>query len=80
MLFRSYEEFRRAADGDADRKLGFLNNVPARAVSIVEHVREQLTFRDVPALLSEVVLHLTERLDERGLLAQAGLLPPTVAA
>ncbi|MEC9048143.1 MAG: RNA polymerase factor sigma-54 [Planctomycetota bacterium] len=67
----SYEEFRRAADGDADRKLGFLNNVPARAVSIVEHVREQLTFRDVPSLLSEVVLHLTERLDERGLLAQA---------
>ena len=34
----SYEEFRRAADGDADRKLGFLNNVPARAVSIVEHL------------------------------------------
>jgi RNA polymerase sigma-54 factor len=67
----SYEEYRRAADGEDDKKLGFLNSVPAPAVSLVEHVREQLAYREIPALLSEVVLMLAERLDERGLLPQA---------
>jgi len=63
-----WEEWRRpAADGD-DKKLGFLNNVPARGMSLLDFVREQLAFRETPPLLAEVVLLLVERLDERGLL------------
>ena len=49
--------------------MGFLANVPARAGSLLDFVREQLAFRAVPPLLAEVVLLLVERLDDRGLLA-----------
>ena len=67
----SYEEFRRASADGEDKKLGFLNSVPDRKVSAVDQVREQLAFREVPPLLAEVVVLLTERLDERGLLPQS---------
>lgn len=66
----SYEEFRRASADGEDKKLGFLNSVPDRKVSAVDQVREQLAFREVPPVLADVVVLLTERLDERGLLPQ----------
>ena len=64
----TYDEFRRAPGDSEDRKLGFLNSVPARAVSLDVYVREQLAFRQVPAVLAETVLLLVQRVDERGLL------------
>ena len=65
-----WEDWRRAsADGSDDSKLGFLHSVPARTGSLVEHVREQLVFREVPDLLADAVVRLVERLDERGLLS-----------
>jgi RNA polymerase sigma-54 factor len=63
-----WDEWRRASDGGDDKKLGFLANVPARAGSLLDFVREQLAFRSTAPLISEVVLLLVERLDERGLL------------
>jgi RNA polymerase sigma-54 factor len=57
-------------DGD-DKKQGFLDNVPARQGSLVDHVKEQLAFRRVPALLSDAVVRLVEHLDDRGLLPVA---------
>ncbi|MFN3244724.1 MAG: RNA polymerase factor sigma-54 [Planctomycetota bacterium] len=65
-----FEEFRRARPDGDDKKLGFLNSVPARGGNLVDHVREQLAFRDVPPLIAEVVVLLAERVDERGLLPQ----------
>ena len=65
----TYDEFRRAPGDGEDRKLGFLNSVPARAVSLDVYVREQLAFRQVPAVLAETVLLLVQRVDERGLLS-----------
>lgn len=64
-----WEEWRRgpASDGE-DTKSAFLANVPARAESLVEFVRQQLAFRAVPALLADAVVTLVEHLDERGLL------------
>ena len=67
----SYEEFRRAPSDGVDRKMGFLNSVPARTVSLLAFVREQLAFREVSAFLSEAVVLLAERVDERGLLPQS---------
>jgi len=64
-----WEEWQRPSDGGEDKKLGFLANVPARAGSLLDLVREQLAFRDVSGLISEVVVLLVERLDQRGLLA-----------
>ncbi len=66
----AFEDWRRPAGGDGgeDQKLGFLANVPARAGSLVDFVREQLVFRGAPPLIAEVVLLLVEHLDERGLL------------
>ena len=65
------EPWRRGvADGD-DNKQGFLDNVPARQGSLVDHVREQLAFRRVPALLVDAIVRLVEHLDERGLLPVA---------
>lgn len=64
-----WEEWRRGpAGGDEDGKSAFLANVPARTESLVEFVREQLAFREVPALLADAVVRLTEHLDARGLL------------
>jgi RNA polymerase sigma-54 factor len=64
-----WDEWRRpAAGGDEDSKIAFLANVPARAESLVEFVRQQLAFRQVPALLADAVVTLTEHLDSRGLL------------
>lgn len=63
-----WDEWRRASDGGDDKKMGFLNNVPAQEKSLVDLVREQLAFRSVAPLISEVVMLLCERLDERGLL------------
>ena len=65
-----WREWRRGPAGDdEDGKGAFLANVPARPDSLVEHVREQLAFRGVPALLADAVMLLVEHLDERGLLA-----------
>ena len=64
-----WDEWQRPSDGGDDQKMGFLANVPARAGSLLDFVREQLAFRAVPPLLAEVVLLLVERLDDRGLLA-----------
>jgi RNA polymerase sigma-54 factor len=64
-----WDEWRRPADdGGEDNKIAFLANVPARAESLVEFVRQQLAFRQVPALLADAVVKLTEHLDGRGLL------------
>ncbi len=63
-----WEEWQRPSDGGEDKKMGFLANVPARSGSLYDFVREQLAFRDVSGLLTEVVMLLVERLDERGLL------------
>ncbi len=65
------DELRRAGQGTEDKKLGFLNNVPARGRNLVEFIAEQLAFRGVPDLVAEVVGQLAERLDERGLLADS---------
>jgi len=67
----SYEELRRGSAEGEDKKLGFLNSVPDSSVGAVDLVREQLVFCEAPALLAEVVLLLTERLDDRGLLPQS---------
>lgn len=64
-----WEEWRREpANEGEDRKVAFLANVPARADSLVAHVREQLAFRGVNAMLADAVTTLAEHLDERGLL------------
>lgn len=64
----TYEEFRRAPSDREDRKLGFLNSVPARAMTLDVHVREQLAFRQIQTVLAETVFSLVQRVDERGLL------------
>ncbi len=64
-----WEEWRRGpADDGEDKKSAFLANVPARAETLVEFVREQLAFRGVPALLADAVVQLAEHLDARGML------------
>ncbi len=64
-----WDEWRRpASDGGEDSKLAFLHNVPARAESLADFVREQLAFRAVPSLLVEAVMLLVDHLDERGIL------------
>lgn len=63
-------------DDDTDRKRAFLENQPAPVDSLVEHVREQLLFRELPAEVSEAVLTVTALLDARGLLP----VPPTELA
>ena len=66
-----WDEWQRPSDGGDDKKLGFLANVPARAGSLLDFVHEQLAYQGVPSLIAEVVLLLTERLDDRGLLASS---------
>lgn len=62
-------EWRRpSADDGEDGKFAWLNNLPASGATLVDAVREQLTFRDVPAVLRDAIVALAERLDERGLL------------
>jgi RNA polymerase sigma-54 factor len=62
-------EWRRpTADDGEDGKFAWLNNLPAGGATLVDVVREQLSFRDLPALLRDAVVALAERLDERGLL------------
>jgi RNA polymerase sigma-54 factor len=62
-----WAEWRRGPSGDGDdKKLGFLNNVPARGPTLVDFVRSQLAFRGVADLLADVVVRLVEHLDERG--------------
>lgn len=65
-----WQEWRRGPGGDdgEDSKSAFLANLPARADSLLEFVRQQLAFRAVPEALADVVLRLCEHLDERGLL------------
>ena len=64
-----WDEWRRSpADDGTDKKSAFLANVPAPTESLVEFVREQLAFRQVPALLADAVVQLTEHLDGRGML------------
>lgn len=64
-----WEEWRRGPSGDGeDHKHEFLANVPAATDSLVEFVQQQLAFRQVPRLLADAVVQLTQRLDDRGLL------------
>lgn len=64
-----WEEWRRGPAGDGeDSKSAFLANVPARGDSLLEFVRQQLAFRNVPAVLADATALLVEHLDERGLL------------
>jgi RNA polymerase sigma-54 factor len=64
-----FEDWRRSASGDGeDGKHAFLANVPAEADTLVEFVRHQLAFQDVPAALADATALLAENLDERGLL------------
>ncbi|GAB4148276.1 MAG: RNA polymerase factor sigma-54 [Planctomycetota bacterium] len=59
----------RGRAGDEDPKLAFLANLPAEPNPLVEHVRQQLLFRNLPEDLSRAVVVLAEHLDERGLLS-----------
>ena len=68
-LDSGWEDLQRANDGSSDKKLGFLANVPAPECSLQASVSEQLAFRNISALISEVVMLLVDRLDSRGLLA-----------
>lgn len=64
-----WEEWRRpSSDEGEDGKSAFLANVPAHADSLLDFVRQQLAYREVPALLADAVIQLCEHLDERGLL------------
>jgi RNA polymerase sigma-54 factor len=53
---------------DGDRKRAFLESQPAPVDSLVEHIREQLLFRELPNEVIEAVLTVTALLDSRGLL------------
>ena len=55
--------------GDRDPKLDFLHSVAAQGLSLVDSVREQLAWWDLPTSLQNKVLALAECLDDRGLLA-----------
>lgn len=57
-----------AGSGERDAKLDFLNGLAADAATLLDSIREQLTWWDLPAALRECVLAVAERLDERGLL------------
>jgi RNA polymerase sigma-54 factor len=64
-----WDEWRRGpSDEGEDGKSAFLANVPAGTDSLVEFVRQQLAFREVPALLADAVIQLCEHLDDRGIL------------
>ena len=64
-----WEEWRRGPAGDdGDARQALFDNLPAGADTLVEFVRQQLAFRDVPQLLADAVVHLAQRLDARGLL------------
>ncbi len=56
------------ASGEDDTKQAMLNNLPAHAENLIDHVRSQLTWRDLSADLLLGVEALAEHLDERGLL------------
>lgn len=62
-------EWRRpSADGEEDGKTAWLNNLAAEGDGLVDSVRQQLVFRELPAVVGEAVVALAEQLDERGLL------------
>ncbi|MBL9078306.1 MAG: RNA polymerase factor sigma-54 [Planctomycetes bacterium] len=64
-----WEEWRRGPAGDdGDARQALFDNLPAAADTLVEFVRQQLAFREVPAVLADAVVALAERLDARGLL------------
>lgn len=63
-----WEPRRAAASGDEDGKLALFANLPARGDALVDHVRQQLTFRRLPRELVDTVVVLAQYLDERGLL------------
>lgn len=64
-----WEEWRRGPAGDdGDARQAMFDNLPASADTLDEFVRQQLAFRGVPRLLADAVMHLAQRLDERGLL------------
>lgn len=72
-------EWRRGSSTeDEDGKAAWLQNLPAKANDLLEAVRGQLTFRDLPEGVGEAVLALAEQLDERGFLVQP--LPQLAAA
>ncbi|MCA8949167.1 MAG: RNA polymerase factor sigma-54 [Planctomycetes bacterium] len=64
----SWRPAARAGGDDGDGKRAFLENVPDDAGTLVDHVREQLAFREVPDELADVVVRLCGELDDRGLL------------
>ena len=60
-----------AAPEERDHKLDLLANLAAGAATLVDSVKEQLAWLDLPAGLAQSVLALAERLDARGLLVDA---------
>ncbi|MBL8735168.1 MAG: hypothetical protein JNL12_01945, partial [Planctomycetes bacterium] len=64
-----WDEWRRGPAGDdEDKKGAFLANVPSREHTLVDLVRQQLAYEEVPDLLASAVVALVEHLDDRGLL------------
>ena len=63
-----WTEWRRGPAGDGDAKQDFLDNVPSATDTLLEFVQQQLAFRGVDSELSNAVLQIVQRLDERGLL------------
>lgn len=64
-----WDEWRRGPAGDdEDKKGAFLANLPSREHTLVDFVRQQLAYEEVPGLLASAVVALVEHLDERGLL------------
>lgn len=74
-------------DDGEDRKRAFLESVADARGSLVDHVREQLAYREVGSELADAVVRLAENLDDRGLLpfaladlaAEFGLPPELLA-
>jgi len=62
------ESWRPRTAEDGDGKRAFLESIADSAESLVDFVREQLAFREVPDDLASTVVRLCEHLDDRGLL------------
>jgi RNA polymerase sigma-54 factor len=68
----SAPDLRAAPDsGERDRNLDLLHSIAAAAGNLLDSIKEQLAWLDLPCPLRDKVLALAERLDERGLLASS---------
>lgn len=64
-----WEEWRRGPAGDdGDARQALFDNLVASTGTLVEFIGHQLAFRAVPPLVADAVVHLAQRLDDRGLL------------